>query len=39
LKDNVDNQDVIEALINNYRIKIQILEDMLIVLKQNENNP
>jgi hypothetical protein len=39
LKDNVDNQEVIEALINNYRIKIQILEDMLVVLKQDENNP
>lgn len=39
LKDNVDNQEVIEALINNYRIKIQILEDMLVVLKQNGNNP
>lgn len=38
LKDRVDNQEVIEALINNYRIKIRILEDMLVVLKQNENN-
>jgi hypothetical protein len=37
LRDNVDNQDVIEALINNYRIKTHILEDMLDVLKQNEN--
>lgn len=39
LKDNVSNQDVIEALIQNYRIKINILEDMLTVLKANENNP
>jgi hypothetical protein len=38
LKDNVSNQDVIEALIQNYRIKINILEDMLTVLKANENN-
>ena len=29
LKDNVANQDVIEALIQNYRIKIRLLEDML----------
>jgi hypothetical protein len=39
LKDNVANQEVVEALIQNYRIKIQLLEDMLYVLKENENNP
>jgi hypothetical protein len=39
LKDNVSNQDVVEALIQNYRIKIRILEDMLTILKANENNP
>lgn len=39
LKDNVANQDVVEALIQNYRIKIEILEEMLSVLKENENNP
>lgn len=39
LKDNVANQEVIEAMINNYRIKIHILEDMLNTLKENENNP
>ena len=38
LKDNIDNQEVIEALINNYRTKIHILEDMLVLLKHNENN-
>jgi hypothetical protein len=38
LKDNVSNQEVIEALINNYRIKIRILNDMLDLLKQDENN-
>ncbi|MGA1978205.1 MAG: hypothetical protein ABSG89_10175 [Bacteroidales bacterium] len=38
LKDNVDNREVIEAMINNYRIKIQILEDMLATLKQNESS-
>jgi DNA primase len=37
LKDNISNQEVIEALINNYRIKIHILNDMLDLLKQEEN--
>jgi hypothetical protein len=39
LKDNIANQEVIEALINNYRIKIKILKDMLDLLKQDENEP
>ena len=39
LKDNISNQDVVEALIQNYRIKIRILEDMLTTLKANGNNP
>lgn len=39
LKDNIDNQEVIEALIINYRIKTEILEDMLDLLKQNETDP
>jgi hypothetical protein len=39
LKDNIANQEVIEALINNYRIKIRLLEDILNVQKQNENDP
>jgi hypothetical protein len=39
LKDNVANQDVIEALIQNYRIKVRILEDMLELLKENEETP
>ena len=29
LKDNVSNQEVIDALIQNYRIKIELLEEML----------
>jgi hypothetical protein len=39
LKDNIANQDVVEALIQNYKIKIRLLEDMLIILekKGNEN--
>jgi hypothetical protein len=36
LKDNASNREVIEALIRNYRIKIQLLEDMLDAVKQNE---
>jgi hypothetical protein len=39
LKDNIANQDVVEALIRNYRIKIRLLEDMLIVLKESDANP
>ena len=39
LKDNVANQEVVEALIQNYRIKIRLLEDMLKILKEDENNP
>jgi hypothetical protein len=29
LKDNISNRDVVEALIQNYRIKVTILEDLL----------
>jgi hypothetical protein len=36
LKDNVANQEVVEALIQNYRIKIRLLEDMLTILKEDE---
>jgi hypothetical protein len=39
LKDNVANQEVIKALIQNYRLKIRLLEDMLKILKENEENP
>ncbi len=39
LRDNVSNQEVIEALINNYRLKIRILEDMLDLVKQEQNDP
>jgi hypothetical protein len=38
LKDNVANKDVIEALIQNYRIKIRLLEDVLNNLKENEDH-
>ncbi len=39
LKDNVANQEVVEALILNYRIKIRLLEDMLVILRENEGKP
>jgi CHASE3 domain sensor protein len=39
LKDNIANQEVVEALILNYRLKIRLLEDMLIILKENDNTP
>ncbi len=38
LRDNIANQEVIEALINNYRIRIRILEEMLEMLNQEEKN-
>lgn len=39
LKDNISNQEVIEALINNYRLKIRILEDMLSLINQEKTDP
>ncbi len=40
LKDNADNQEVVEAMIQNYMLKLEILEDMLrqIDRKNNKNN-
>lgn len=38
LKDNAANEEVIEAMIQNYRLKLEILEEMLMVLKQS-NEP
>ena len=37
LKDNIANQEVVEAMIQNYRLKLKILEDLLEQL-QNFNN-
>jgi len=37
LKDNSDNEEVIEAMIQNYRIKLQVLEDILLQLKKSNN--
>lgn len=39
LKDNIANQEVVEALIQNYRIKITLLEEMLTLLREDKNNP
>lgn len=38
LKDNIANQEVVEALIRNYIIKINILEEILAILRKNGNN-
>lgn len=35
LKDNADNEEVIEAMIQNYRLKLDILEEMLSRLKES----
>ena len=37
LKDNISNPEVIEAMILNYRVKLEILEDLLNQLKEKEN--
>jgi len=36
LKDNTDNEEVIEAMIQNYRIKLEILEEILSQIKQSK---
>ena len=37
LRDNASNPEVIEAMIVNYRVKLEILEDLLHQLKEKEN--
>jgi hypothetical protein len=37
LKDDIANQEVIEAMIQNYRLRISILEDLLNYLEPNKN--
>ncbi len=37
LKDNASNEEVIEAMIQNYRIKLDILEDVLRQLREAKN--
>jgi hypothetical protein len=38
LQDNIANDEVIEAMIQNYRLRISILEDMLTYLKSEDKN-
>lgn len=38
LKDNAANVEVIEAMIQNYRLKLEILEDVLSQMRQANNN-
>jgi len=37
LKDNIANQEVIEAMIQNYRLRLSILEDILNEFKNNKD--
>lgn len=37
LKDNVDNQEVVEAMMENYRMKLQILEEILRALDKEKS--
>jgi len=37
LKDNVANDQIIEAMIQNYRLKLKILEELLAEIKQENN--
>ncbi len=37
LKDNSHNEEVIEAMIQNYRLKLEILEEMLLQLNKSKN--
>jgi imidazoleglycerol phosphate synthase glutamine amidotransferase subunit HisH len=38
LKDNAANEEVIEAMIQNYRLKLDILEEMLMLLNQSNES-
>ena len=38
LQDKAANRDVIEALIRNYRLRIELLEDMLSVMREAEES-
>lgn len=38
LKDNADNEEVISAMITNYRLKLTILEQILKEIKQHDQN-
>ncbi|PLX14456.1 MAG: hypothetical protein C0594_00045 [Marinilabiliales bacterium] len=36
LKDNIDNEEIINAMIQNYRLKLQVLEDILDQLEKSD---
>lgn len=38
LRDNIANDEVVEAMIQNYRLKIQILEDLLDYMDESSKN-
>ncbi len=38
LKDNADNEEVVFAMIQNYRLKLEILEEILMQLRSAEDN-
>ena len=38
LKDNADNEEVVAAMIDNYRLKLDILEQILQEIRQHKNN-
>jgi hypothetical protein len=38
LKDNIANQEVLEAMIENYRLRIDILEELVMYLDTENNN-
>lgn len=37
LRDNIANEEIIEAMIQNYRLRLSILEDVLSMIKPNDN--
>jgi hypothetical protein len=39
LSDNIASSEVVEALIRNYRLRIELLEDMLFLMKENQTEP
>ncbi len=38
LNENIANEQVIEAMIQNYRIKLEILEEVLSIIERSKNN-
>ena len=36
LRENIDNEQVLEAMIQNYRMKLKILEDLLLDISPNK---